>query len=66
MIIPEIHFKEIERLQALASYGQMDTDPSADLDELTNLVSEICQTPMALISLVDSYRQWFKSNKGWG
>jgi signal transduction histidine kinase len=66
VIIPEIHPKEIERLRALASYGQMDSPPSADLDDLTNLASEICQTPMALISLVDSYRQWFKSNKGIG
>jgi signal transduction histidine kinase len=66
VIIPEFHNEEIDRLKALASYGQMDTSPSADLDDLTNLVSEICQTPMALISLLDGYRQWFKSNKGIG
>ncbi len=66
MIIPEFHTQEVERLKALASYGQMDSPPSADLDDLTNLASEICQTPMALITLVNSYRQWFKSNKGIG
>lgn len=66
VIIPEFHTQEVERLKALAAYGQMDTAPSADLDDLTNLASELCKTPMALITLVNSYRQWFKSNKGIG
>jgi len=66
VIIPEFHIQEVDRLKALASYGQMDSPPSADLDDLTNLASEICQTPMALITLVNGYRQWFKSNKGIG
>lgn len=64
MLIPEFHIKEVERLKALASYGQMDTAPSADLDDLTYLASDICETPMALITLVNGYRQWFKSKKG--
>lgn len=64
MLTPEFHIEEVDRLKALASYGQMDTPPDADLDDLTNLASDICNTPMALITLVNGYRQWFKSKKG--
>ena len=59
--IPE---NEIDRLNSLRSYGIMDSLPEADLDELTTLASEICQTPIALISLLDDHRQWFKSHIG--
>ncbi|MGY4385954.1 signal transduction histidine kinase [Pedobacter sp. UYP24] len=59
--IPE---NENDRLKALASYQIMDTLPETDLDELTQLASEICQTPVALVSLLDDQRQWFKSYVG--
>lgn len=55
---------EFERLQALASYHVLDTDPEAEFDELTQLVASICEVPFALISLVDCQRQWFKSKVG--
>jgi PAS domain S-box-containing protein len=56
--------REAERLQALQSYGVLDTPPDAALDDLTGLASRLCRTPMALISLVDQDRQWFKSRVG--
>ena len=55
---------ESGRLAALASYSIMDTLPEIELDEITLLASEICQAPIALISLLDEQRQWFKSHLG--
>ena len=55
---------ESERLQALFDYEIMDTPEETAFDQLTELASTICDTPISLVSLVDEERQWFKSNHG--
>ena len=48
---------ETERIAALHSYHILDTAEEKDFDDLTELASFICQTPVALVSLVDTDRQ---------
>ena len=55
---------EAERLRALTRYQVLDTPPEQGLDDLAFLASQICETPMAFISFIDSDRQWFKSTVG--
>lgn len=55
---------ETERLAALQRYRILDTDPETAFDDLTLLAAYICGTPMALITLVDADRQWFKARIG--
>lgn len=57
---------EAARLVALRSYSVLDTPAEPAFDDLTILASRICGTPIALISLVDAARQWFKSKVGLG
>jgi PAS domain S-box-containing protein len=56
---------ETQRLDALREIGILDTPPERAYDELSELAAYICQTPVALVSLVDDKRQWFKSRVGW-
>ena len=55
---------EAGRLKALRNYRILDTKPEQAFDDLTMIASQICGTPIALISLVDENRQWFKARVG--
>ena len=55
---------EIARLQSLRAFDILDTPPEQAFDDLVKLAAAICGTPIALISLVDSGRQWFKARIG--
>lgn len=55
---------ENRRLHALAASGLIDSAPEREFDRLTWLAAHIAQTPMALVSLLTSRRQWFKSRVG--
>ncbi len=57
---------EMQRLATLHSLDLLDTAPEAEFDELTALAAQICNVPVALVSLVDENRQWFKSKVGLG
>ncbi len=59
-----LHPREAERLAALERLQIMDSPAEKDFDDITLIASQICDTPIALVSLVDQSRQWFKSKKG--
>jgi len=64
MQIAPLPENEALRLQALSRCEVLDTAPEAAFDDLTRLAAQICQTPIALVSLTDARRQWFKSRVG--
>ena len=64
MTIPDKHPFEQERLYGLRGLGILDTPREARFDDLTALAAAICEVPIALVSLVDEDRQWFKSRLG--
>jgi len=64
MMISPVTIDEKKRIKALYDYEILDTEAEKAFDDLTLLASEICGTPIALISLVDPTRQWFKSTVG--
>jgi len=64
MQAPDISSRETERIAELRSYEVLDTIADAALEAITKLAAQILEVPIALISLVDSDRQWFKSRVG--
>jgi signal transduction histidine kinase len=65
-VTARLHPNEAERLQALRSYGILDTAIEPAFDDITRIANHVCQTPISLISLIDEDRQWFKSEIGLG
>jgi signal transduction histidine kinase len=64
MISAKIPENENTRLRDLYQSNLLDTPREAEFDEIVKLASSICNTPISLISLVDSNRQWFKARVG--
>lgn len=64
MQIPKLPNNEQQRLQAVSEYELLDTLPEVDYDNITKLVATICNVPVALITLLDSDRNFFKSYRG--
>ncbi|MFG6589561.1 histidine kinase dimerization/phosphoacceptor domain -containing protein [Sulfitobacter sp. 1A12157] len=63
-ILADTPAEQDERLETLYSYDILDTEAEADFDDIVELASKICETPVSLISLVDENRQWFKARVG--
>ena len=64
MISGKIPDNEFERLIRLKEFDILDTLEERAYDDLTHLAAQICDTPIALVSLIDEARQWFKSHHG--
>ena len=59
-------WSEEARLKELASYEILDTPYEEEFDDIVKLASQICDTPISIINIVDADRQWFKAEIGFG
>nr|WP_256477773.1 HWE histidine kinase domain-containing protein [Aurantimonas marianensis] len=66
IVRPDRHQEESRRSAALHAYNVLDTPREADFDDLAQLASEVCSTPIAVVNLVDTDRQFFKAEVGLG
>jgi signal transduction histidine kinase len=64
MIHAPIPFNEDERLKEVLRYHLLDSPPEQEYNDIARLASQICQTPMSTVSLIDHYRQWHKAEIG--
>ena len=64
MKISPLPENEAKRLEAIQSYHILDTADEQDFDDIVELASQLCDTPIALITLIDENRQWFKAKTG--
>ncbi|MDT0554926.1 histidine kinase dimerization/phospho-acceptor domain-containing protein [Patiriisocius hiemis] len=64
MIAPNYPHNESERLAAVQSYNLLDTLEEEDYDSITKLISQICDVPISLITLIDTHRNFLKSHRG--
>lgn len=64
MILAPTPLNEAERLAILRAFEILDTPPEPEYDDIVRLASHLCGTPIALVSLVDADRQWFKARVG--
>jgi len=60
----DLHPLNAERLDTLHGFDILDTPEETEFNEIVELASQICGTPISLISLVDEDRQWFKASVG--
>lgn len=63
MDVPSYTFDR-NRLEALAEFAILDTPPERGFDDIVELSRQICEAPIALVSLVSDNRQWFKASAG--
>jgi len=61
---PSTSTAEAARVAALDRYAILDSEPEEAFDDLVILAAQVCRTPMAMLSLLDDHRQWFKSKVG--
>ena len=64
MVPPQIPLDDNRRLKELYRYEVLDTSYEDEFNDVVQLAATICKTPIALISLIDANRQWFKARYG--
>jgi diguanylate cyclase (GGDEF)-like protein len=55
---------DVERLEALDRYDLLDTPPEPQFDRIVRLTKDIFDIPMAVVSVIDGHRQWYKASEG--
>ncbi|HEX8793377.1 MAG TPA: protein kinase [Polyangiaceae bacterium] len=61
---PPVLPDEADRVRLLASCGVLDTPPEPEFDDIARIAASVCAAPVALVSVIDGTRQWFKARVG--
>jgi PAS domain S-box-containing protein len=64
--LPKVSWTEEQRIAELHKYEILDTPYETEFDDIVELASRICETPISIVNLIDVNRQWFKAEKGFG